>query len=38
MDVYRHIVECRFTHFAAYVVPIWNLRKDLYFGTEGVLF
>ena len=35
-DVYGHILECRFTHFAPYVVTWWNLQKDLYFGTEGV--
>mgnify|MGYP005829136737 CR=1 FL=1 len=35
-DVYRHILECRFTHFAPYVVTCWNLYKDKYLGTEGV--
>ena len=24
-DVYRHILECRFTHFDPYVVTCWNL-------------
>ena len=38
-NVCRHSLECRFTHFAPYVVvTCWNLQKDLYLGTEGVLY
>uniref|UniRef100_A0A453I000 Uncharacterized protein n=1 Tax=Aegilops tauschii subsp. strangulata TaxID=200361 RepID=A0A453I000_AEGTS len=35
-DVYRPILECRFTHFALYVVYIGISKKDLYLGMEGV--
>ena len=34
-DVYRYILECRFTHFASYVVHI-GISKGLYLGMEGV--
>ena len=36
-DVYRYILECRFTHFAPYVVHGGIYTKDLYLGTERVL-
>ena len=35
MNVYRHVLEYRFTYFALYVVHIKFL-KDLYLGTYGV--
>ena len=36
--VCRHILECRFTRFAPYVGTCRNLYKDLYLGTEEVLY
>ena len=36
-NVYRHILECRFTHFASYVVRSGISKKDLYLETEGVV-
>ena len=35
--VYRHILKCRFTHFASYVVYTdWNPQKVSYLHTKGV--
>ena len=35
-DVYRHILECRFTHFAPYVVVHLNPQKDKYLSSHSL--
>ena len=35
-DVYRHILEYRFTHFALYIVHITIFKKTYYLRIEGV--